>query len=238
MGWMRGEHSGLICFSSFYGTGALFGGIFGGFFLQYGRRRVLTVMSLPFSLSWIITVFAKSVTTMFATAFLGGFCCSIVSMVTQVRGKEKLLEDVWPFYTVNYAISLSLEWFCNILISFRCVPPFLFTRVGVHKWNCFARCAGIFIGHSEDCRPFGRTGVVFVGGLFGLASIGNARIDCSDVTFLDCDLYTRNAKLFSVKWSRRWSIQVNRILTYYSMAFDCTLHSVLLDRHTTQIHDA
>lgn len=64
--------------------GALFGGFFGGFFLQYGRRRVLTIMSLPFTLSWIITVFAKSVKTMFATAFLGGFCCSIVSMVTQV----------------------------------------------------------------------------------------------------------------------------------------------------------
>lgn len=66
-------------------TGALFGGLLGGFFLQYGRRRILTVMSLPFSLSWIITVFAKSVTTMYAAAFLGGFCCSIVSMVTQVR---------------------------------------------------------------------------------------------------------------------------------------------------------
>lgn len=65
-------------------TGALFGGLLGGFFLQYGRRRLLTLMSLPFSLSWILTVFAKSVETMFATAFIGGFCCSIVSMVTQV----------------------------------------------------------------------------------------------------------------------------------------------------------
>lgn len=53
--------------------------------MQYGRRRLLTIMSLPFSLSWILTVFAKSVETMFATAFLGGFCCAIISMVTQVR---------------------------------------------------------------------------------------------------------------------------------------------------------
>lgn len=58
--------------------------MFGGVAMQYGRRRLLTIMSLPFSLSWILTVFAKSVETMFATAFLGGFCCSIVSMVTQV----------------------------------------------------------------------------------------------------------------------------------------------------------
>lgn len=52
--------------------------------MQYGRKRILAFMSLPFSLSWIITVFAKSVETMFMTAFFGGFCCSIISMVTQV----------------------------------------------------------------------------------------------------------------------------------------------------------
>ena len=64
--------------------GALFGGMFGGLAMQYGRKRVLALMSLPFSLSWILTVFAKSVETMFITAFIGGFCCAIVSMVTQV----------------------------------------------------------------------------------------------------------------------------------------------------------
>lgn len=52
--------------------------------MQYGRKRVLALMSLPFSLSWILTVFAKSVETMFMSAFIGGFCCAIVSMVTQV----------------------------------------------------------------------------------------------------------------------------------------------------------
>lgn len=62
--------------------------MFGGLAMQYGRRRLLTIMSLPFSLSWIMTVFAKSVETMFATAFMGGFCCAIVSMVTQVRKNQ------------------------------------------------------------------------------------------------------------------------------------------------------
>lgn len=64
--------------------GALFGALIGGFFLRYGRRRLLTIMSAPFSLSWILTVFAGSVRTIFITAFLGGLCCSVVSMVTQV----------------------------------------------------------------------------------------------------------------------------------------------------------
>lgn len=51
--------------------GALFGGMFGGLAMQYGRKRVLALMSLPFSLSWILTVFAKSVETMFITGECG-----------------------------------------------------------------------------------------------------------------------------------------------------------------------
>lgn len=73
----------FFCSLRFF-AGALFGGVLGGFFLQYGRRRLLALTSIPFSVSWILTVFAKSVETMYATAFIGGFCCSIVSMVTQV----------------------------------------------------------------------------------------------------------------------------------------------------------
>lgn len=84
-------------------SGALFGGFLGGFFLQYGRRKLLTWLSIPFSLSWIWTVFAKSVETMFVTAFIGGFCCSIVSMVTQVR-----------MCHINHTISISkCMWHIN-----------------------------------------------------------------------------------------------------------------------------
>ena len=75
--------------------GALFGGMFGGLAMQYGRKKVLALMSLPFSISWILTVFAKSVETMFMTAFIGGFCCAIVSMVTQVSPQhiQQNIED-------------------------------------------------------------------------------------------------------------------------------------------------
>lgn len=65
--------------------GALFGGMFGGLAMQHGRKRVLAVISLPFSLSWVLTVFAKSVETLFITAFIGGFCCAIVNLCTQVN---------------------------------------------------------------------------------------------------------------------------------------------------------
>lgn len=100
--------------------GALFGGLFGGTWIefafqnyqnsifyfilcyaglamQYGRKKVLALMSLPFSLSWILTVFAKSVETMFMTAFIGGFCCAIVSMVTQVYISEISSPDIRGF---------------------------------------------------------------------------------------------------------------------------------------------
>lgn len=72
--------------------GALFGGVMGGIAMRYGRRKVLLVMSLPFSLSWILTVFATSVEMMFFTSFMGGFCCSIVSMVSQVKYFKSLFK--------------------------------------------------------------------------------------------------------------------------------------------------
>ncbi|CRK93847.1 CLUMA_CG007374, isoform A, partial [Clunio marinus] len=94
--------------------GALFGGMFGGLAMQYGRKRVLALMSLPFSLSWILTVFAKSVETMFMTAFIGGFCCAIVSMVTQVYISEISSPDIRGFLSAIQKVSGHL----GVLISY------------------------------------------------------------------------------------------------------------------------
>lgn len=52
--------------------------------MQFGRRKILRLISLPYSLAWIVTIFAESVITLFITAFVAGFCCSVVSMITQV----------------------------------------------------------------------------------------------------------------------------------------------------------
>ncbi|XP_055681576.1 facilitated trehalose transporter Tret1-like [Lutzomyia longipalpis] len=102
--------------------GALFGGLFGGLAMQYGRKRILAFMSLPFSLSWIITVFAKSVETMFMTAFFGGFCCSIISMVTQVYISEISSPDIRGFlsaiqkiaghlgFLISFSLGAYLDW--------------------------------------------------------------------------------------------------------------------------------
>ncbi|CAO1373227.1 unnamed protein product [Diamesa hyperborea] len=94
--------------------GALFGGMFGGLAMQYGRKKVLALMSLPFSISWILTVFAKSVETMFMTAFIGGFCCAIVSMVTQVYISEISSPDIRGFLSAIQKVSGHL----GILISY------------------------------------------------------------------------------------------------------------------------
>ncbi|XP_059483424.1 facilitated trehalose transporter Tret1-like [Neocloeon triangulifer] len=68
--------------------GALFGGAMAGVALRYGRRRILIVCAVPFSASWLLTVFATSVEMMFATAFAGGYCCALVLLVTQVYVSE------------------------------------------------------------------------------------------------------------------------------------------------------
>ncbi|VVC95759.1 unnamed protein product [Leptidea sinapis] len=51
--------------------------------MRHGRRRVLSLAAAPCSLSWLLTVVATSVRMMCITAFLGGFCCSILTMLSQ-----------------------------------------------------------------------------------------------------------------------------------------------------------
>ena len=60
--------------------GALFGGLVSGFLIRHGRRRTLIWTSLPLSASWVATVFANSVDVIYATAFIAGFCSSIIQL--------------------------------------------------------------------------------------------------------------------------------------------------------------
>ena len=65
--------------------GALLGGLLSSVVLRCGRRNSLLVVSLPFSASWMLTVFATNVEMMLCTAFLAGVCSAIVIVVSQVR---------------------------------------------------------------------------------------------------------------------------------------------------------
>ena len=64
--------------------GALLGGLLSSVVLRCGRRNSLLAVSLPFSASWMLTVFATSVEMLLATAFLAGLCSAIVIVVSQV----------------------------------------------------------------------------------------------------------------------------------------------------------
>lgn len=115
--------------------GALFGGMFGGLAMQHGRKRVLAVISLPFSISWVITVFARSVETLFITAFIGGFCCAIVNLCTQVYISEISSPDIRGFLSaiqkvsghlgmlISYMLGAWLDW--KQLAMFVSVAPMM-----------------------------------------------------------------------------------------------------------------
>ena len=68
--------------------GALLGGLLSSFVLRYGRKNSLLLVSIPFSASWLLTVFASSVEMIYCTAFLAGLCSAIVSLVSQVYISE------------------------------------------------------------------------------------------------------------------------------------------------------
>ena len=64
--------------------GALLGGLFSSFILKHGRRKAILCISIPFSVSWLLTIFASCVEMIYATAFLVGFCSAIMQLATQV----------------------------------------------------------------------------------------------------------------------------------------------------------
>ena len=65
--------------------GALAGGLVSGLLIKHGRRRTLIWTSIPLSGSWIATVFANCVEMIYATAFVAGFCSSIIQLAVSER---------------------------------------------------------------------------------------------------------------------------------------------------------
>jgi facilitated trehalose transporter len=65
--------------------GALFGGLFAGVVIKYGRRKTLCYMTAPFAASWLLTIFATCVEMIYVTAFLVGFFSAIIQLATQAN---------------------------------------------------------------------------------------------------------------------------------------------------------
>ena len=68
--------------------GALVGGLLSSMILRYGRKISLLLVAIPFSASWMLTVFATCVQMIYCTAFIAGFCSAIVGLVSQVYISE------------------------------------------------------------------------------------------------------------------------------------------------------
>lgn len=64
--------------------GAWFGAMIGDWVMRRGRRLALRVTSLPLAVVWILTGIAPCVELVYVTSFIGGLCCSVITMVAQV----------------------------------------------------------------------------------------------------------------------------------------------------------
>lgn len=93
--------------------GALFGSIFGGIAMKFGRRNVLRAATLPFSASWIITVFAINVQMIYVTSFVAGFCCAIILMVSQASIRNRISRSFWRNFICKYSKHSTLRPFSD-----------------------------------------------------------------------------------------------------------------------------
>ncbi|XP_076226371.1 facilitated trehalose transporter Tret1-2 homolog isoform X1 [Nomia melanderi] len=63
--------------------GAWFGAMIGDWIMRRGRRLALRVTSMPLAAVWIFTGIAPCVELVYVTSFIGGLCCSVITMVAQ-----------------------------------------------------------------------------------------------------------------------------------------------------------
>ncbi|XP_076659270.1 facilitated trehalose transporter Tret1-2 homolog isoform X1 [Halictus rubicundus] len=68
--------------------GAWFGAMIGDWIMRRGRRLALRVTSMPLAAVWVFTGVAPCVEVVYVTSFIGGLCCSVITMVAQVYISE------------------------------------------------------------------------------------------------------------------------------------------------------
>lgn len=68
--------------------GAWFGAMIGDWIMRKGRRLALRMTSLPLVACWVLTGVAPCVELIYTASFVGGLCCSVITMVAQVLKKN------------------------------------------------------------------------------------------------------------------------------------------------------
>ncbi|XP_003427598.1 facilitated trehalose transporter Tret1-2 homolog isoform X1 [Nasonia vitripennis] len=68
--------------------GAWFGAMIGDWIMRKGRRLALRLTSLPLAAAWVLTGVAPCLELIYTTSFIGGLCCSVITMVAQVYISE------------------------------------------------------------------------------------------------------------------------------------------------------
>ncbi|XP_077278581.1 facilitated trehalose transporter Tret1-2 homolog isoform X2 [Temnothorax americanus] len=68
--------------------GAWFGAMIGDWIMRRGRRLALRMTSLPLAAAWVVTCVSPCVELVYVTSFIGGLCCSVITMVAQVYISE------------------------------------------------------------------------------------------------------------------------------------------------------
>ena len=94
--------------------GALFGAPLGGIAVRWGRRRTLVLASIPLSLCWITTMFARHVGVLCVAAFLSGVLVAVVQLSAQVYISEISASNVRG----GLSAVLKIAGHVGVLVSF------------------------------------------------------------------------------------------------------------------------
>ncbi|KAJ8674200.1 hypothetical protein QAD02_005462 [Eretmocerus hayati] len=74
--------------------GAFVGAMFGDWVMRKGRRLALRMTSMPLAAAWVLTGIAPRLEIIYMTSFVGGLCCSVITMVAQVYISEISLPGI------------------------------------------------------------------------------------------------------------------------------------------------
>ena len=103
--------------------GAFFGSLPAGMSVNWGRKKVLCVIAIPFALSWVMTVLASNVYMLYAASILGGICTAIISVVTPIYISEIAHPDIrgclCSFSKMNSNVGMLISYLLGAFMNWR-----------------------------------------------------------------------------------------------------------------------